>query len=72
MVAMTGIVTGGATVLGLLAFATASHLPAKSIRQEVRARRLSQPETELQNALRKTPSRTPPGTKVSFKGGKST
>ncbi|QSZ31029.1 hypothetical protein DSL72_000590 [Monilinia vaccinii-corymbosi] len=62
MVAVTGIVTAGASALGLAAALTSMHLPTKSYRVE-RKRRLSQPQAADQDqgemarlALQKTHS----------------
>ncbi|KAM3069129.1 hypothetical protein ACMFMG_010654 [Clarireedia jacksonii] len=76
MVAVTGVVTAGASALGLAAALASMHLPAKSYRVE-RTRRLSQPATDMESemtrlALKKTNSASsmtesagkPPGKKI--------
>ncbi|THV54127.1 hypothetical protein BGAL_0034g00480 [Botrytis galanthina] len=60
MVAVTGVVTAGASALGLAAALASMHLPAKTYRVE-RTRRLSQPADQDQGemarlALQKTNS----------------
>ncbi|KAB8290476.1 hypothetical protein EYC80_010907 [Monilinia laxa] len=76
MVAVTGIVTAGASALGLAAALTSMHLPAKTYRVE-RRRRLSQPADQEQSemarlALQKTNSAgsITEKTKSSFQPGK--
>ncbi|KAI9645354.1 hypothetical protein NHQ30_006090 [Ciborinia camelliae] len=61
MVAVTGVVTAGASALGLAAALASMHLPAKTYRVE-RTRRLSQPAADQEQgemsrlALQKTSS----------------
>ncbi|ESZ97250.1 pectin [Sclerotinia borealis F-4128] len=73
MVAVTGIVTAGASALGLAAAIASMHLPTKTYRVE-RKRRLSQPADQEQGdmarlALQKTNSAGSITEKVTTKSG---